>query len=157
MYEPGIVIRRPLQEEVEELAGLILRFYRFNEEFDPAWSVIRNAEERAREVAKSYVEGKGFTLVATSGEKIVGYLHAVTREYPMLEKNLQAVITELYVLPTHRGKGIATKLVEEAIRELAKQGVTVVTSEFPTANFVAEKFYKSRGFRPYTSIYLKEV
>jgi GNAT superfamily N-acetyltransferase len=75
----------------------------------------------------------------------------------MLEKKVQAVVRELYVLPQHRGKGIASKLVEAMEKELASKGITVMTSEFPTANFIAERFYKAKGFRPYTSIYLREV
>ena len=157
MYEPGIVVRPPREEDVEALADLIYRFYRFNEEFDPAWSMAPDARERARSVAESYVKGEGKTLVAVHDGVVIGYIHGSVRENPMLERGRQAVITELYVKPQHRGRGVATMLVEELARLYAREGVTVVTAEFPTANFVAESFYKAKGFRPYTSIYIREV
>ncbi len=157
MYEPGIIVRRPVEADLGRLAELVVRFYRFNEEFDPAWSVMDNAEERARDVAKRYIEGEGYTLVAAHDEELAGYIHAYIAEYPMLELSKQAVIQELYVKPQFRGRGIATTLLEHLISEASKDGVKVVTSMFPVANFVAEKFYKSRKFRPYISIYLREV
>ncbi len=157
MYEPGVIIRPPRSGEEEKLGDLIFRFYRFNEEFDPAWSMIRNAREKAVEVARSYIEGEGKTLVAEIEGEIVGYTHAKTRTYPMLEASLQGVILELYVKPTSRGRGVATKLVEAISEELKKEGASVITAEFPAANVVARNFYTSRGFRAYTNIYLKEV
>ncbi len=157
MYEPGINVRKPLPGDEEGLARLIKRFYLFNEEFDPAWAVVDNVDEAALERARAYIGGEGFTLVASLDERIVGYLHAVVRENPMLAIGRLAVITELYVEPTARGRGIATTLVEEAQRLLERQGITHIAAEFPTQNYVAENFYKSRKFRPYTSLYLREV
>jgi len=157
MYEPGIVVRKPLEGDLEKLAELIVRFYRFNEEFDPAWSLVSNAEEKAREVAKSYIDGEGYTLVASYEGGLVGYIHAYIAKYPMLEMSRQAVVSELYVMPQYRGRGIATMLLDHLVDEVSGDGVRVVTSMFPVANFVAEHFYKKRKFRPYISIYLREV
>ncbi len=157
VYEPGLHVREAQEGDVEALARLILRFYRFNEEFDPAWAVAEDAEEQARRLAVEYAGGRGLTLVAVSDEEVVGYLHVEVRENPMLASKRLGVITELYVLPSHRGRGIASRLVEEAQRILASRGVEHVAAEFPTQNYVAEGFYKSRGFRPYTSLYLREV
>ncbi len=157
VFEPGIHVRPPVEGDLETLAQLILRFYRFNEEFDPAWAVVGDAEEKAREVARRYIEGEGLTLVALVDDKVVGYLHAEIRENPMLATGRLGVITELYVHPQYRRRGLASRLVEEAARRLAERGVEHVAAEFPSKNYVAEAFYSKRGFRPYTSIYLREV
>jgi len=157
MYEPGVVVRPPRPGEEEALAGLILRFYMFNEEFDPAWAVTEDAEEAAREVAREYVAGKGYTLVAVSDGRIVGYLHLEVRENRMLAARRVGVITELYVHPSWRGRGVASLLVEEAQQLLDREGVPHIAAEFPTKNYVAERFYTKKRFRPYTSLYLREV
>ena len=157
MYEPGIHVRPPSEGDAEDLARLILRYYRFNEEFDPAWSLAEDAGEQARRLAAEYIAGKGVTLVALCDSRVIGYVHAEVRENPMLESKRIGVITELYVHPECRGRGIATRLVEETSRALAAQGVERVAAEYPTANYVARRFYESRGFRPYTSLYLREV
>jgi len=131
VYEPSTHVRRPVEGDEAALARLILRFYRFNEEFDPAWAVAGDAEEAAAALAREYVAGKGLTLVAVSDEEVVGYLHAEVRENPMLEARRIGVITELYVLPQHRGRGIASRLVEEAAAALAGEGVEHVAAGVP--------------------------
>ncbi len=157
MYEPGIVIRKPEEKDLEQLAGLIYRFYLFNEEFDPAWSMIDNAKEKAKELAQKYYEGEGYTLVAVFEDKVIGYIHADIYRRPMLVAGKIGVVKELYVLPQYRGQGIASKLVDEMQELLRKEGIDYMAAEFPSANMVAEGFYRSRRFRPYTSLYLREV
>jgi len=157
VYEPGLVIRPPRPGDEEGLARLILRFYLFNEEFDPAWAVTEDAEKAALERARQYVEGEGYTLVAVSEGGIAGYLHLEVRENPMLAAKRIGVITELYVHPSWRGRGVASTLVEEAQQLLEKEGVPHIAAEFPTKNYVAERFYTKKKFRPYTSLYLREV
>lgn len=157
VYEPAIHVRRPLERDVEELSGLILRFYRFNEEFDPVYSVAEDAEEVARRLAEEYVKRSDLVVFVADFEgRVVGYVKGEVRETPMLNVKRLGVLSELYVLPTHRNMGIATKLIEEAASHLSGRGVWYLAVEFPTINYVAERFYRRMGFRPYTSIYLRE-
>ncbi len=157
MYEPGIHVRKPTENDMEQLAELINRFYLFNEEFDPAWAIVEKAEAEAKTLAKEYIEGKGITLVAVIDDKVVGYIHAEIRENRMLESKKLGVITEVYVHPQARRRGIASRLVEEIQVLLGERGVKHVAAEFPAENFVARNFYSKLKFRPYASIYLREV
>ncbi len=157
MYEPGILVRKPREEELDQLADLIKRFYIFNEEFDPAWSIVADPDNTARIVAKEYIEGAGETLVALIDSQVVGYIHAEIRENKMLEASKIGVITEVYVHPQARRRGIASRLVEEMQALLGEKGVRHVAAEFPAQNFVAKEFYSKLKFRPYASIYLREV
>ena len=157
MYEAGTVYRKPLESDREQLASLILRFYRFNEEFDPAWALASDAEERALKLADKYIGGEGYTIVADHEGELIGFIHAYVQEYPMLENSRQAVIVELYVKPQYRGRGVATGLLERLMEQVGSEGISLVTAMFPTANFVAERFYSKRKFRKYLQIYLREV
>ncbi|MCE4627529.1 MAG: GNAT family N-acetyltransferase [Desulfurococcales archaeon] len=157
MYEAGIVYRKPLEGDREQLANLILRFYRFNEEFDPAWALAGDADNRALSLADRYIAGEGYTIVADHEGELTGFIHAYVQEYPLLENSKQAVIVELYVKPQYRGRGIATGLLEKLMEAVSSDGISVVTAMFPTANFVAERFYSKRKFRRYLQIYLREV
>ncbi len=157
MFEPAIVIRKPREEEVGELAKLILRFYMFNEEFDPSMELAPNAREAALEIAKSRVKDGGLTLVAVSEGRVIGYVYGVVVENLMLARRNIGVLRELYVVPEERMKGVATTLIEHAKREFSKLGIRHVAVEFPARNVIAEKFYEKIGFRKFTSIYLKEV
>ena len=157
MYEPGLVIRKPIRDDIPQLASLILRFHMFNEEFDPAMALKDNVEETARKVAEEYVEGNGITLVAQHEDKIIGYVRVEIREKPLLAAGKIGVITELYVTPQFRSRGVASSLVEEASKAITSMGISVITAEFPDLNFVAKNFYKKLGFRPYMDLYLREV
>ncbi|MCE4621994.1 MAG: GNAT family N-acetyltransferase [Desulfurococcales archaeon] len=157
MYEPALSVRKPVESDLEALANLIKRFYLFNEEFDPAWAVTDNLDQAAMERAKAYIEGDGITLVAVCDDEPVGYLHVEIRDNPMLSTRKLGIITELYVIPAKRGRGIASKLVEEAQKELSSLGIAHIAAEFPSQNFVAQSFYTKLKFRSYSSIYLREV
>lgn len=157
MYEPGLTVRKPLIGDLEPLANLIKRFYIFNEEFDPAWAVTDNLDESTHEKANKYINGEGITLVAVFDGELIGYLHVEIRENPMLLTRKIGVSTELYVIPARRGRGVASRLVEEAQKELSSLGITHIAAEFPSQNFVAQSFYTKLKFRSYSSIYLREV
>ncbi len=158
MYEPSIVVRKAGPDDVEDLLVMIEKFYRFNEEFDPAWSVKEETRDVAKEMASKYIEDpRSVVLVAQVDGKIIGFVRAEIRENPILENGRLGIIVELYVHPQYRRRGVAKRLVEEASKELALRGVSVVGAEFPAANSVARAFYENLGFRPYLSVYIKEV
>ncbi len=158
MYEPSVVVRRAEARDAEALAGLIERFYRFNEEFDPAWAVAAEAGEKALELAKAYItDENSVVLVAEADGRVVGFVRAEVRDRPMLEAGRIGVIVELYVHPQYRRRGVAGRLVDEALRQLAGRGVRVLGAEFPSANVIARRFYEKHGFRPYTSVYIRDV
>jgi ribosomal protein S18 acetylase RimI-like enzyme len=157
MFEPRVTIRRATEADVESLAVLIRRFYAFNEEFDPAMETAGDVRDKALEVARARVTGGDLLLVAVHEGRLVGYVYGSIVENPLLARRRIGVLKELYVVPEERGRGIATTLIEEAMKELSKIGVHYIAVEFPTRNIVAQKFYEKLGFRPYMSVYLREV
>ena len=158
MYEPSIVVKKAGLNDIDDLLVMIEKFYRFNEEFDPAWSVKEEARSAARELALKYIrDPSSVVLVAQIEGKTIGFIRAEIRENPILENGRLGIIVELYVHPQYRRRGVAKRLVEEASKELASRGVNVVGAEFPAANSIAKAFYENLGFRPYISVYIKEV
>lgn len=157
MAELEIFVRRPIEKEAEKLAELIVRFYRFNEEFDPSMESVHNLREVAVEVAKKRISDDGLLLAAFVEDAMVGYVYGYISENPLLHRRKIGIIKELYVIPGYRGRGIARTLAEHAVKELERLGIRYIAAEFPTMNVVAEKFYERLGFRKFLSIYLKEV
>ncbi len=157
MYEPGLYVRPASEKDLERLARLIYRFYSFNEEFDPAWALDEDAEAIARELAGEYIGSDDLVLVAEYDNEVVGYIRIVVVENRILASKRLGVIKELYVLPPFRGRGIASRLIAEAQERLGDMGVKHISAEFPAANYVAERFYRALSFRPYLSMYLREV
>jgi len=157
MYEPGVVIREIRVEDLDYVAPLVIRFYRFNEEFDPAWSTKELDSDFVKNILKERLESGDLLYLAEVEGKVVGFLRAEVRTNPFLEKDKMVVIKELYVKPEYRRRGIARRLIEEANKALEKIGAKILAAEFPSLNTVADDFYKKLGFRRYLSTYIREV
>ncbi len=158
LHSSGIVIRYPRREEIEQIANLILRFYRVNEEFDPLYALKPDADKVARKLAEKYLEDeKSVILIAVYGDKIVGLVRGEIRENPILESSPLGVVVELYVHPSYRRRGLARLLISEVAQKLKEKGAKAIAAEFPQLNEIALNFYKKLGFRPLTSVFVKEV
>lgn len=89
---------------------------------------------------KPILGAEGVILVALEGETLVGF--AILR--PQLTKSM-AQLAELHISHGYRGKGIGTKLIQEAFRLAKESGAKdMYVSSIPTKNTV--DFYLKRGF-----------
>lgn len=86
-------------------------------------------------------------VVATLESRIIGYLAFRTPNSDRRFKDM-LYISDLYVLPKHREKGIGTKLVEfaERIKNERKLGRLIVNVD---KNSNSIKFYNELGFKIY--------
>jgi len=149
-----VSIREVRKEELEQAANLIVRMKRLNNEFDPLFTVVDDAAERARTYLERSVESKGaVVLVALVGRKVVGVLRAEVKERLFYKPSNGGIITDFYILPEHRRKALGNDMLERASKTLRKLGAEVVTAEFPARNEIAVKFYSKRGFRALTNIF----
>lgn len=159
MAAEKMAIRPPVSgEELERAAKFLVRFYRVNEEFDPLYTVVDDPEPVARQLIQRYSEEENSVLlVALSEGRMVGLIHGEVRHNPMLRASPLGVMMELYVHPSYRRRGVARRLIEEAAKKLREKGAKAIAAEFPYLNEIAVSFYKDLGFRPLTSVYIKEL
>jgi len=66
-------------------------------------------------------------------------------------------VSNLFILPEHRSKGIGNKLVEEALTWLKKNDVGYVSLEIHLENKKAIDFYSKLGFEKYTIKLYKKI
>ena len=83
----------------------------------------------------------GAAAVAEEDGEVVGFACGVAGDGPLGE------LTELYVRPHARRRGIAKALVAEVAGALADGGVRYVRVDVATENTVAQTFYDRAGFR----------
>lgn len=106
----------------------------------PLRHLFEEAEDSAKQL-DSYI-GDGLLLVARAGDEILGYLQLVdTVHAGEIELKSMAVVTQ------HRGAGIGTRLVEEAIAFSRAKGYARMTVATATADIDNLRFYQRRGFR----------
>ena len=144
----SVRIRRATSADVAPAADLIVRMKRLNNEFDPLFTVVGDAKERAEEYVRDSLRSRAaLLLVAAAGQKVVGVLRAETRERIFYLPSKGGHITDFYILPEFRRKALGNEVLEKAVSELKKMGATIITAEVPSQNDIAVRFYTKRGFR----------
>jgi len=150
----AVKIRRATAGDVAVAAELMVRMKRLNNEFDPLFTVVPNAKERAESyVSDSLKSRDALLLVAATGQKIVGILRAELRERVFYVPSKAGHITDFYILPEFRRKALGNEMLERASAELKKMGADFVTAEVPSQNDIAVRFYNKRGFRSFVQFF----
>ncbi|ELY87806.1 N-acetyltransferase GCN5 [Natrialba hulunbeirensis JCM 10989] len=80
---------------------------------------------------------------------IVGFA-SFSLEHGSLELDrTRGLLSNLYVVPSHRSQGIGSKLLAAVASELEDQGADALLLEVMARNDAAQEFYRSHGFEPY--------
>lgn len=124
----------------------------------PAGATIADAypEEMAEECAKQ----RGAVFVAADADRIVGFacvLARVLEEYPSEALREYALVTDLVVLASHRGRGIARRLVDRAQSFARASGAHWLRINVLAQNAAARTLYDDLGFREYEIVLEKEL
>lgn len=152
-----LVFREAEEKDVEQVANLVARLKRLNEEFDPLLKVSENLVEVCREYVREAVKSKdSLVIVAEDAGKIVGVLKADFKRRVFYDPPMEAQIQEFYLLPQYRRMGHGKKLLEHALKKLQGK-VSFITVSFPSLNTIAVSFYERFGFRPIFSVYARET
>lgn len=158
MEKEEYTIRSARKEDIEQISDLVLRLKKLNEEFDPLYTVRQEAPEVVRKyVAESLDRDDIILLVADSLGKIIGVVRVEIRSRIFYEPLIAGVITDLYVLPSYRRKGVGETLISSVIKILRSRGISLVSAEFPPMNKIAVEFYTNMGFKPLMYVFFKEI
>ena len=95
----------------------------------------------SREMFRSELElgGGTYARLAERGGRVVGYLCAVLVED-------EAHLGNLAVAPADQRSGVGQLLLDDLLREAARQGVARLTLEVRESNEIARKFYRKNEF-----------
>lgn len=106
-------------------------------------------------------DAEGGILIADVAGSAVGFAAGwVEQEHALAEtvaSNRFGYISDVYVLPLYRGRGIAKALLDALTDHLGSAGVTRVRIGSLAANRLARTAYERAGFSPYEVIYEKVI
>lgn len=89
----------------------------------------------------------GLLLVAREKDTPVGFLAAyLKKNIPIFSAGWLCEITDIYVLPEYRGRGIGTHLVKEVAGWSRERGAAALTLRVLPSNAGAVEFYRKCGF-----------
>lgn len=152
-----VSIREANTQDLLGASELIVRMKRLNNEFDPLFEVIEDANDKAIEYLKNSLGSQNvLVLVAVKNKKVIGILRAEIRERVFYKPKKDGHITDFYILPEYRRKALGHRMLEQASSILRRRGAEMVTAEVPAQNEIAVKFYTKRGFRALNYIFASE-
>lgn len=109
-------------------------------------------EEEKKQTADKYKDrfqgDNSFTFGAFEESKLIGVITLLTEK--TLKLRHRATIVAMYVTPSMRGKGIAKKLMNEAINKARTfKGIEQIHLTVVSSNSSAIRLYSSLGFEAY--------
>lgn len=118
-----------------------------------AADVVTAASGSAREwVAAALTDGRYVGILATDGDLVVGGVGVLWLDLPPnMHTTLprRAYLLNMYVEPSHRGQGLARRLMGEALSVCRASGVDAVSLH---ASEAGRALYASLGFTPTTEM-----
>jgi ribosomal protein S18 acetylase RimI-like enzyme len=133
-----VSIRRATEEDRETLYALWDEWVG-QESSVPCW--VEGAREGTRAGIDTAVRS-GSAVIAEEGGEVLGFACGVVQGLRLGD------LTELYVRPKARRRGIARELVRAVVAGLRERGVAFVTGGVGLDNAAARSFYENAGFAP---------
>ncbi len=149
-----VKVRKAKLEDVESIADLLYRQKKLNEEFDTNFEVSAKARDRiVSGLKESIPDSKScILLVGTVGHRVVSVIKADLRERKFYDPPVDVRITDFYILPEVRRRGIGGLMISKLREEMQKEDLTLLTVEYPAFNVIAKNFYEKLGFTPNITI-----
>lgn len=111
--------------------------------------------EKAYRIVSSFLTNGGYYMIYTKNDSIHGWI-GVGESFDYYSNKLIGHISEVYVLPTCRGLGVANKLCKEVFKVLEEQGYTEVQLNVFSGNH-AKYLYEKIGFLDVSTLMHKNL
>ncbi|WP_428911592.1 N-acetyltransferase family protein [Niallia sp. Krafla_26] len=145
-----MTIRKATYQETEEIFNCSLNVFK-----ESTMGLIDVKETQEVPLISSFLEDGGYYLVYSENNVIKGWI-GIANTCSYYGGKWVGVITEVYVLPEYRRKGIARQLCVEGINKLQEQGIHKVQLQVFTGNF-AKQLYQNLGFKVVSTLMEKEI
>ena len=126
--------------DIPELVELLKSLFEQEAEFEP------NSETQSKALSKIILDPKiGIILIAKEDDKILAMVNLLFTESTALGSKV-ALLEDMIVLSSSRGRGIGSQLIDYAISEAKKAGCKRITLLTDIENTKAQSFYQKKGF-----------
>jgi GNAT superfamily N-acetyltransferase len=126
--------------DIPELVELLNSLFEQEAEFEP------NSEIQSKALSKIILDPKiGIILIAKEDDKILGMVNLLFTESTALGSKV-ALLEDMVVLSSSRGRGLGSQLIDYAISEAKKANCKRITLLTDIKNTKAQSFYQKKGF-----------
>ena len=135
----NVIINDASEADLPFISVLILELAKSLDDSEPA-----NLENIHQNFIPLLSKPDSKILVARLGRKVVGLIHLTIRQ-TLFHPKPSCLIEELIITKSHRGQGIGTLLVSEAIKKCQQMGCCEIEVSTAETNMKARDFYKRCG------------
>ncbi len=144
-YDGQVVIETLDESELGEIRPLLVDLLHGEQAPSSRAQPSREQLERALPRTSGSFVGQNHIFAAKDEGRMLGFCWCVLFEPGT---GLEGEVAELYVVHDARGQGVASQLVEAAVRLFAKHRVTFACVWTRASNQAAVSAYRRAGFRP---------
>lgn len=151
-----INVRKANIKDVDILIRLWIRFMKVhdaavlkrNPQLRPHTRLSNNAILIFRKFISTQIRSKNALVsIAQAGDKPVGYaLTFIKKNIPVFDMDRLGYISDMYVAPEYQGKGVSSRLKDEAFKWLREKKMKYVSLVVYADNEHAHEVYKNWGF-----------
>jgi ribosomal protein S18 acetylase RimI-like enzyme len=135
------------QADLEAITGLWVRLARGQREHGSF--VLAEANRKTmHETLAAHAHANGLLVARVEGA-IVGFVSYSIEHGTLALDAPRGIVSNIYVEPAYRGKGVGTALLDASEAALADQGAAVVILEVMTDNVDARQFYEHHAYESY--------
>ncbi|HVP28886.1 MAG TPA: GNAT family N-acetyltransferase [Myxococcota bacterium] len=154
-----VTLRRATSDDVDVVAALFGALLAHHGPLDPALRVRANAGAEIRELVRAMLRDPdaawwlAWPDGAAAGDAPAGLCGArVDAAPPILEETLRGEISDLYVAPDVRRRGMGRALTEAALAWLDARGARRVEVRVSPRNEAGRAFWRALGFAPFMDV-----
>ncbi|WP_121742770.1 GNAT family N-acetyltransferase [Natronorubrum halophilum] len=145
--QPTIEIEHASQDDIEAVTDLWVRLARDQREYE---SYVRAADNReTMRATLSAHQVNGGLLVARLDREVIGFTSFTIERGSLELDGTRGLLSNLYVDPAARDRGVGSALLEAAEETLREQGADVMILEVMAENEDARRFYRRQGYDTY--------
>lgn len=154
------VIREYQPEDTQQVEACFVELQDFLHRLEPIVLPGKAAGKYFDYMIARCAETSGKVFVVEVDGRVVGFV-CVWAKVPSEELDEKPVdyafISDLVVLPTHRGQGLGHSLLQRAEEYVRSQGATTLELQVLAKNENALRVYNRYGFRPYHLLFKKSL
>ncbi|MEW5748690.1 MAG: GNAT family N-acetyltransferase [Candidatus Thermoplasmatota archaeon] len=146
-----IEVREARPEDLPGVVGLWEQMIEHHTRLSHHFTLSRDGVRRfSKYLASKYSERSTKLLVATQDGRLVGFmLCLLSPNAPVFKERTLGVVSDVYVAPELRKRGVAREMLKVALRWFKKNRVATVQLNVAAANLEARAAWGQLGFKPH--------